>query len=107
MDSDATIARLICVLRLRSDDKVHGRALFQSDLFAHSINQSVSNRNSLTRIVSTLNGNLNFLGVARIPGRNDFLHGLPKEENSVNDHNSSPNRVPRSISSPARIVGTP
>jgi len=74
MDSDATIARLICILRLRSDDKVHGCPLFQGDLFAHGINQRVSNTNSLTRIVSTLNGNLNSLGVARIPGRNDFLY---------------------------------
>jgi len=73
MDTDATIARLICVLG--SDDEVHGRALFQGGRFAQGIDQSISNTNSLTRIVSTLNGNLNFLSVARIPGRNDFLHG--------------------------------
>jgi hypothetical protein len=58
-------ARLICALRLLSDDEVHDCALFQRDRIAHGIDQGVSNTNSLTRIVSALNGNLNFLGVAR------------------------------------------
>jgi len=69
------MAHLICVLRLRADDDVHGCAIFQSDRFALGIDQNVSNTNSLTRIVSALNRNLNLLGVARNRRRNDLLDG--------------------------------
>jgi len=50
--------------------------------------------------ISTFSASPEFLGVTI------FSTDNYKEENSVNDHNSSPNRVARSISSPARIVGT-
>jgi hypothetical protein len=81
-----TLDLLNCVFRLRSDDDVQGCAPFQSDRFAPGIDQSVSNTNSLIRIVSTLNGNLNFLGFARNHGLNDFLHGARQTAGCVMMH---------------------
>src|SRR5580704_8545970 len=52
--------------------------------------ESVSNTNFLTRIVSTLSGKLNFLGVARNCRLNDFLHDAWQTAGCVTMHTVGP-----------------